>query len=90
MSTVNEAVERALTKKVMAELDLDAMAKEIAPLVRKEVKDGILRAAKQLPWYEIVMDALGERNTDLVSFILDALGISQKPKSKSRSKKLSK
>ena len=84
MSQVNDVVEKAVMKKVVAQLDLDAMAKQLAPIVREEVMAGIKRAVKDIAWDELVSDALYIRRAAVNGLILKALGIPLAPKQKKR------
>ncbi len=59
-STITKQLEKQFANKVMKEINLDALAKKIAPSVEKELKASILRAVKESPMENYLYDALGK------------------------------
>ena len=75
MDFIDAAVTKGLAKKVMDELDLDAMAKKLSPVVQKQMMDGILDGFRQTEWSEIVSDLLYDDRKVVKDLILKSMGI---------------
>ena len=75
MDFIDAAVTKGLAKKVMDELDLDAMAKKLSPVVQKQMMDGILDGFRQTEWAEIVSDLLYDDRKVVKDLILKSIGI---------------
>lgn len=83
MSDMNDAITIALAKKVMKNLDLDAMAEEIRPQVRATVMKGVLDGIKYVEWGELVSEIFYDQSDLIKDIVLKALNITI-PEKKSR------
>lgn len=75
MSEIGQQAEKVLLKRVLAELDLDGMAKKLAPKVVAEMEKGILEGVRGLKWDQIVSDAFYNHEKSVSRVIMNALGI---------------
>ena len=80
MNTINEQIEKKLARRIFDQLDTEALIKELAPQISKEIAKGILAGLKDLSWGDLVNDAIYSNHADLEIFLLRAIGIPLKEK----------
>jgi hypothetical protein len=82
MMDISQEVIRAITKKALSQVDMEKLAKRLAPQIEQEIEKGVIQAVRHIEWGEAIeqflwdtkyVDSFGEK-------LMGALGIAPKRK----------
>ena len=87
MADIDDLVAKAVSKRILSEIDVDAIALRLAPQVAKIVEASLLKEIKGIYWGDLVNDIVYDNHKLFEGLVLKTLGIVKPPTTPKKSRR---